>query len=633
MSDCGIENSTGGSGMLLIWDVDGSPPTGDWTNVLWRQYAGVRNSSTVSIPEFVDLHADEIRARYLAWIHDLGETRIDGVRVTDHLQIRPGLSYWWMTSVAQKFNVSGVSGIDNAIKALGLEKLVDERGSKFIVLVTGKKSLETIVQHFCRSKGIGYEFRQAGVDRKSRTRRRLFQLLPQSWRAFAYLAWYVLNAFPLLFLRRKPACMPAGQVTFIDVLTHLDKRTVSTGSFFSNYWTDLVGKLSEWKINSNWLHLFFRQSATPSFAKARHQINRLNETSGGSQFHALLERPLSLSMMASVLQDYLKVRRSWNILQGICATRPAGSSLDLWPMHAGEWSDSLCGKEAMANCLRLSLFEAAANLLPQQKIGVYIAENQPWEMALIYAWKTAGHGVLIGTPHTVVRFWDLRYHYDARSYIGEKVGRLPSPDVLAVNGPVARESVLGGGYPADRVREVEALRFLHLAIPRPGGVPGRLVAAELRVLVCGDFLAETNCKVLAWLEIAARSLPGDTVYVIKPHPAYPLSSADHPALKLEMSEAPLADLLLECDVVFTSNITSAAVDAYCSGVTVIQMLDGDTLNVSPLRGLKGVIYVTSPDELTAALLEAKKCECAVPVTYFYLDEKLPRWRVLLNLSP
>jgi len=616
---------------LLVWDTEGTSPVGDWTTVLWREYACDTDPLVVSIPQLVEQESDELRARYLAWIHDLGEARIDGRSVIDHLSLRSGFSYWWVGSLAQKFNTSGTSQIDDALKALALEMLVVAGQVESIVLISGNHRLADCVQGMCLRKGLSYEWRPVKALANKYNLRSLYQSLPQAWRAFIYLAWNVLKAIPLFLQKRSAIPEYVGEVMFIDVLVHLDKRVISTGSFISNYWTTLLEKLTEWKIKSNWLHIYYRHPAVSSTAKAQRLIQRFNKSSDGLQFHALIERSLNLRFLGKVLRDYFTVSRSLARLNGICTIRPAGSDLNLWSLHFEEWRDSLCGKEAMINCLRLSLVEEAVSRFPPQRLGIYISENQPWEIALLYAWKAAGHGTLIGTPHTAVRFWDLRYHYDARSYLRNTDNALPLPDVLAVNGPAARESVLAGGYPPERVTEVEALRFFHLLRSQSDNITRSSSRNELRILVCGDFLAETNRRILAWLEIATRSLPHDTIYMFKPHPAYPFNSADYPKLKLEMSDAPLADLLSEFDVVFTSNITSAAVDAYCSGVSVIQMLDGSTFNVSPLRGLNGVMYVTNPMELAVELGNAKYRKRVVAEPFFYLDEELPRWRKLLGL--
>ena len=99
-----------------------------------------------------------------------------------------------------------------------------------------------------------------------------------------------------------------------------------------------------------------------------------------------------------------------------------------------------------------------------------------------------------------------------------------------------------------------------------------------------------------------------------------------------MTNAPLVELLSDCDVAYTSNITSAAVDAYCSAIPVVQVLDGNTFNMSPLRGLKGMTYVTNPKELAAALGNAQQHECTLAEPYFFLDNALPRWRRLFSMA-
>jgi surface carbohydrate biosynthesis protein (TIGR04326 family) len=617
---------------LLIWDAEGPPPQWGGTTVLWRQYASADNPNLISIPQQVEAQADALRSRYLAWIHDLGEARIGGKRVIDHLQLRPGLSYWWMTSLAQKFNASGSSGIDDAIKALALEALVAARQPSSIVLVSGNRKLAACLQRYCRAIQLAYEWRRAPVLATESNRSSLYQSLPHALQAFIYLAWYLLKAAPL-FVRRKPG-MPVlrGDVLFVDVLVHLDKRASQDGRFVSNYWTALVGKLTHWGAIPNWLHLYFRHPVTPSPVRAQQLVERFNESVGGAQFHELIERSLSCRVLLTALRDYFKVCRNFAPLRAVGSIRPVGSALDLWPLHAGEWVASLCGKSAMTHCLRVALFESALGGLPRQRIGVYILENQPWEMAFIHAWRTAGHGALIGTPHTTIRFWDLRYHYDARCYERNGDNVLPMPDLLAVNGPAGRGSILAGGYPPERVSEVEALRFLHLLAPLPGSATARSSGSELRVLVCGDFLAATNRQLAAWLEIAVRALPAETVLVFKPHPACPFDPAKYPTLKLKMMEAPLVELFADCDVVFASNITSAAVDAYCAGMPLVQMLEGSAFNMSPLRSMPGVRYVTSPDQLADALRTARQREAGVAEPYFCLDPALPRWKKQLGIQ-
>lgn len=619
-------------GALHVWDSDDSPLRGEWTTVLWRHSAGIDDADTLSISYLAEQDADELRARYLGWVYELGQTLIGGKRVIDHLLLRPSLSFWWMTSLAQQFNLSGTSRIDDAIKAMALEKLLVTRQTTTLVLSSPDRRLSECLRSMCVAKNINYVWRRLDRTRHKPVTARLLQSLPCTLRSLIYLCWQVVKTLPLLRHRRMEVPGEAGHIMFIDVLVHLDERSLSTGEFVSNYWSSLVGKLAAWKIASNWGHLFFRHPAMPTPSAALRQVERFNEAAGTSQFHYLLEQSLSPSVLWRGLQDYLSIRRVVPRLRGIEAVGLKNSDLNLWSLHSDEWLDSLAGKEAMTNCLRIPLFEAVLDRFPQQRIGVYISENQPWEMALLSAWRSCGHGAIIGTPHTTVRFWDLRYHHDPRSYLNDvsQLG-MPRPDFIAVNGPVAYANMLAGGYPQEKLVEVEALRFQHLNRVKTGTIADRMQQKELSVLVCGDFLAETNRKMLSWLVEAAKLLPRDTVYVMKPHPAYPVDSSDYASLKLKVSESAIAELLCGCDVVFTSNVTSASVDAYCSGASVVQMMDGSSFNMSPLRGLDGVVYVKNPVELSHALRTAGTNGRIAVQPFFFLDDELPKWRRLLGL--
>ena len=123
---------------------------------------------------------------------------------------------------------------------------------------------------------------------------------------------------------------------------------------------------------------------------------------------------------------------------------------------------------------------------------------------------------------------------------------------------------------------------------------------------------------------------------VKPHPACPINPADYTEINFEISDQPLSDLLNLFDVAYTSCLTSAAVDAYCAGLQVISVLDPTALNLSPLRGITGVKFVSSARDLHNALLEisSQSHEDAKRINYFYVDPSLPRWRALIsgNLS-
>ena len=111
-------------------------------------------------------------------------------------------------------------------------------------------------------------------------------------------------------------------------------------------------------------------------------------------------------------------------------------------------------------------------------------------------------------------------------------------------------------------------------------------------------------------------------------------NADFPEIDISVTNDPIDLLLNDHKVVFTSNGTSAAVDAYCTGKSVVTVLDPKSLNLSPLKSSEGVSFVSSPEALAAVLNrmgQMKEVE-GQGKNYFYLDTNFSRWKRLLKQS-
>jgi len=623
---------------ILIWDAEGSPPVGDCITLLWSCFESNSDKRVISIPRLVEEQSVSLKSRFLAWVYDIGEKSVDGKRLLDILELRPGLSYWWMTSLSQKFNASAESQIDNVIKSFVLEQYIIEQRVAAVNLVTDNKKLILLLKKYCKRAGLGFkwEYRKKKIDNPETIARRLYSALPYLFQALIFLSLNYLKGSFYSIRRNQPTASLSGDISFIDILVHLDRRSFTTKTFISGYWTSLVDQLALFEVKANWFHNYYYQESIPTFRKAHDLLQAFNKRSRGLQCHMLMESCFNFSVFRDALKTYFRLGRIHNQLSIINSPLFSDETkFDYWTLLKDEWVDSLRGKEAMVNCLRIALFEKVFNQIPHQRIGVYIQENQPWEMALIHFWKSSGHGMLIGVPHTSVRYWDLRYFHDQRYYDHKKVNNneLPVPDLMALNGPVATKIMIDHGYPQQQLTEVEALRFQHLLNQKIyKNETQKNNECSNRVLVCGDFLSKTNKLLLTWLSEALCLMTADTFFLFKPHPACPVDMSAFPSLQLEVSNAPLHELIGKCDVVFTSNVTSAAVDAYFSNVPVVQILDGNSLNMSPLRGLRDVVYVTNPYELAQTLNNVNQRRNSSEEPYFYLDRNLPRWNRLLGLS-
>jgi len=618
--------------VFLIWDREGAPPYGLWIPILWRSFAEDKDSTTYSIPKMVEDQADFLRSRYLAWVYDLGEAHINGKRLLDHLELRTGFSYWWMTLPAMaSFGYS--NPICSAVRLFAFEQIAEELSPKRIILVSANKELATVFRLWCNKTGISFEWRRLKkLSASVSIVRSLYHALPHSVQAIIWLLCYIKDRWLLRKSSTKKSSVYVPDITFFSYLFHLNQKALAEGRFDTYYWTLLHDVIEKYTAGANWVHKYIRHEVVPNTRQARNLIKQFNQSGTGRETHSSMDRALGCSVILDTLRDYGRVvMAGWRLSKVSRLCQPLASNIDLWPLFKQEWHQFMYGKTAMLNCLDTNLCEHILQHFPRQRLGIYLQENQPWEMALISAWKAAGHGEIIGIPHTSVLYWDTRYFFDPRTYKCTGKNDLPLPDKVAVNGPEATAAYLRGGYPAEQVMEVEALRYLYL-----NGVQSRQYAknepttGSLRVLVFGDYLVPVTRRQMQWLCEAATLMPRDTCYTVKPLPGCAIKPEDYPSLEINVTEDLLSELLINCDVVFTSNITSAAVDAYCADVPVVSVLDGNAFNMSPLRGLKGVIYVTGPGELAKALGNARAREKVHAEPYFCLDEDLPLWRKLLG---
>jgi surface carbohydrate biosynthesis protein (TIGR04326 family) len=617
---------------LIIWDNEGVASFDDETLLLWNSCCESASPKTISIPSLVEDRAEVLRQRYLAWIYDLGETRIRGRSLTEHLELRPGFSYWWMTLLAEKCNYSKSPQIDTAVKMMAFDEWAERQPICRIRLVSANAALVECFRLWCAKYEVKFEWQPGSqIENRSTWFRRIHNALVPWMQACIWLFRNTIDRWPLRGVGVQKWQASSAKVTFVSYLFNLVPEALAETRYESRYWGSLPQILHREGCKTNWLHLYVKDGLLPTARIAADTLRAFNETEREGQVHVALDSFICGRVLAKTLRDWLKIFRISKKLENQIS-QTASQKLALWPLFADDWRQSMSGRTAMANILHLNLFESAMALSPKQHVGVYIQENQGWEFGFIQAWRAAEGEDLIGSPHSTIRYWDLRYYYDRRSYIQGGRIDLPMPDKVAVNGPAARRAYLSGGYPVMSLVEVEALRYLYLAgFPTKSSNTPKKDRGQLRILVFGDYLANNTKIQMSLLEQANRFLPAGCGITVKSHPACPIEPADYPMLKIALTTKYVGELLKECDVAYTSAVTSAAVDAYCAGVPVVSLLDPKTLNQSPLRGEVGVQFVSTAEELANALTmgAARLFAFKSEQSFFFVDTALPRWKQLL----
>ena len=596
----------------LLWDSDQVPPNTYRRVVLWRQYCeDMDPTQFISLSEYIEEHSLRLRNMYLAFINQVGESDNDGESVQKLLQIRPSFSYWWMTLFAStRWHPSSHS--TEAIKMLALEELLTIHGWIGLDVVTDSGLILEISQQLCESHNKSCS---ATIPKISTSKKSTLHLFRRH--IFPALLVFIRQLFRLMQVTPLHKFDSKSDLMIFDHLIRFDEKAALVGKFDSQYWRMLAPHFKLMDTRVAWLHQFVKSTSMPTPKDANVLLRKLSKNS--NEPHFLFETRPTITTLTKSIRDFAHLVRTTKKLRTISETFvPEGSKTNLWPLFQDEWFDSMCGRTAIRHCLLLSIIEETLDSTPHQNTGLFIMENQPWEMALIHAWRSAGHGRLIGVVNAPIRFWDLRYFYN-------DLGRnRPAPNQVAVNSPISRNLLEEVGFSSTEIVDVEALMYQYL-----NAHSQIMETSGSDVLILGDFFTPLSENILdIVLPLAKTKFANRTIY-FKAHPANRNSWAHLAADGIVITDLPLSELFATCGTVISPASSTGTVEAYCANKHVISILDPTTLNFSALKTIKDVQFVSNSDELAFALDNPVNSLSLDNTTFLYFDESLTKWKKLL----
>ena len=592
-----------------------------------------------SVPRYLENHGERLKARYLAFIHELGEFQLEGKRIIDHLDLGGEFSYWWMTHLAEKSPYKS-PGIYDCLRIMAVEEILIDRSSTELVLYSTSDILAQAIRALCKGRNILFIWPRGQLPEKRWNWRSIYSALSFPLRGILSIRW-VARKWPLRRLQKPVWSDGPGTMFFCSYFVHLDPDLSRQGHFYSRQWELLPKHIHDRGMRTNWLQHFLFSQDVPDVQTGLRWMNAFNQNPTTQGSHAFLESYLTWRLVAKALRAWLWLNvKARKLRKFRHAFHPSGSNAWLWPFLRSDWLTSLVGPTAISNCLWVALFDAALKDMPKQRIGLYLFENQGWEMAFLHAWRKHGHGKIIGVQHATVPFWHLYYYEDVRTVTVASRCTKPLPDLFAVNGKMARDVFKGQGYRDDQLYDVEALRYMNLvdaaAKPSLGSLRAtdagsQMLNRHLRILLLGDIMEASMGRFCRLVEDCRRMLPFGYKLTLKPHPGMLLKHTDLPS-KCDVTNEALDKIILNYDVVVATSSTSASIDAIFVGLPVIVVADGFGLNLSPLRNHSSTCFVTTPEELLQALIAAKTCglDKFDGKDLFFVEKGLPRWTRMLN---
>jgi surface carbohydrate biosynthesis protein (TIGR04326 family) len=613
---------------VLIWDLENSPNKSEKKIIIWSGLC--ENEIFFSITKFVEDNSLQLRTKYLKWIFELGEININDKSLIENLKIRENLSFWWLTQISEKCNFGKSPQIDNVIKLFAFIEWNKGKKIESLEIVSKNKPLIKCLIFYCEIHNIQFVNRYKSFDLIDYIKHKKLIVFI---RTINWVFKYFIKNFKIVISKSKIWKNSKSEITIISYLFNINIKAFYENKFESYYWGTLPNILSTNGLKTRWLHLFVGGGIFKNIKEANTKLNELSLSNNDNQEHILLESFLSVNIFIKAIIDWFRIIRKHSVLKN-SIIKNKYEQISLFPFFEKDAMLSIFGINALDNLLKLHLFKAAFNGLLKQNTGIYLQENQGWEVALNYNWKESGHNRLIAFPHSTVRFWDLRYYFDYRLIRNKILNNLPFPDLIACNGEVIKKNLIDGGYNSEDLVEAESLRYLDLLkINHDSGFKSSRYKENINLLILGDYSYKNTVFQLSLLENAFPKIQRELTIRFKPHPACPIKIAQYSKLNMKLVTEPLNEILDWADVTFSSETTSAAVDSFVIGKEVLIALNFKKLNFSPLKDFKNVYFLSTSNSLADHLnsfsfnnpMDKSRNE------FFYLDNEIPKWKKLLEI--
>lgn len=596
--------------------------------MLWQTLS--ENSQYQSLQRLVNDRSWDLRREFLAWHYEM---------TTKALNTWPTLSSgkdcfstWWISRIAEKSPMRSIVPFQ-ILKFRCLEKYYLEQCFEGIFYHGNDPLCSYVLSKWMGQ--ISHIYQGSKPSYLWRISRRFSWIVPN----LKSMGSRILRAFVHAHkLRRQRPLDTLKQQKYNMVLSYFpnaDMKALKHGKFESNYWGHLFSLLREQRIAIRHIWIYYPNSEV-SWSQAKQFAEHCSSVNGEESFE-LIEHSLSVSAVFLVFFRWLMIAvKNIVTLRQWCSIHYFDSRIDFYKILGNDLYESLFGYALLDGLLFFESFKRLAQSAHNATSVFYPWENQPWELALLFNFKTKDSAIrTIGQQNSALPPMHLRCFYDAREYSRASSLGMLLPDILAVNGKGAESLLKAQKYPADRLRVVEALRYAYL---------GKVFAesrssAETRskngdTLLVTTGLADVDVrsqmsilKMFLERNFGARELN----IVIKPHPLL-----SHPEAlmrnftafnNVKLSSESLGQLLLKVSCAFVANSSATVVEILTAGVPTFVSLTDNDLNLSPLFGLSHLQFISNAEELAVALQNRMAPDLSRD--FFCIDQRYPRWRRLL----
>ena len=565
----------------------------------WDLRKGDKNF--ISILEYLNSNEIEIRNTFFELIDSFSKTIFNGKPLHEYYNLDT-YNTWFMSTICEKSYYKSPY-LTDVIKYLTLEKIIKDTSPKKIILVNANSRLNNIISQYCSIQGIGFKAENETIFKNKNTASKIIFFLKG---ILFFIRYFFQNFFS--YWQKKSFFSDQKTIFLCSYLINFDKNKIVENIFGSHFWGDLPEKIKNNSFKINWLHLSVKNN-NPNVEFKKLGVDRKNNFNS----HNFTSSFLTIGSWKNIILNYITTIRRVNRAKLI---KIFSNERHIYSLFLKDFLDSSYGPILIQNLIYIESFDTLFKQIPKQKMGLYLQENQGWELSFVNAWKKHDHGKLVSVQHSSVSFWDMRYlnPYSKKNYPF-------SPDFFAVNGNSARRHFEDFNYPTDKVIELEALRYLKLeSLSDSNNKKG--------ILILGSIVKKTTLEMLNIILPITRGI-NKKIY-FKSHPAQYIYIDNIKYPNINITDLTLDKLLKQFDTVICCSSSSAAVESFILNLKTIVFIPTGDLNKSPLKKIPNVFFVSTKKEMAEAV--KSNHHYSSKKDFFFLNNDFKNWKKLLNMK-
>lgn len=616
--------------------------------VLWNDFSPQPDNRLIlSLPNYIESNSERLRSKFVSCIDSLPDivpTKCEK-SIAQLLSLDDGFSLWWMNILSEKCNYSKSHWITDAVKCIALLEIISLEMYEIDTLDLRLENINLILilKSFASSNNISCLSSQSSINLSLQ---RLFRSAGFVVAPFRLMlrasAWFIIYFFKARHLSVNESPLHASRKPSVTIFSYLSSRQdfASSGPPVDPYWQSLPEIIHSLNYSINWIYIHSPDKILPNLSSAHKYISFLNTQHPDSGRHALLESFATCSICFRAYMSWLQLCYRVSRVLSVYAPQSSSLGFNLALFITRDWQTSIFGSTGLKNILYVYLFEAYFSSLSKQDFSLYLQENMNWEYAFIRAAKLHHSGCIIGFPHTIIRYWDLRYFYASKQSILHNklisIRNRPQPDVIALCSEISFNLLKAGDCYSSRLATVEAIRYQHLNFISQNHSPCANTN-QIDILMLGQYDLASTKRALQVLDqcLQLPSLAHLTFNIrFKPHPATPVDLSEYAFLGISLWTGSIASAAQVSQVAISPLQTAASLDLYLMGLNIVVIDDPTSLNLCPLREFRSYRKAGTSVELADQLLEIINIHSSntdiMREEPYVFSSSLERWQTLFN---